>query len=440
MTGIPSSTIFALSSAPGRAGVSVIRVSGSLVRGLLDSMVRRVPPPREAVFRNIRHPRTKEPIDGALVLWFAGPASETGEDVAEFQVHGSPAVVRALLEALGEVDGCRLAEPGEFARRAFDNGRIDLAQAEGLADLVDAETEAQRRQALAQASGALSRLYEGWRTRLIEIAGLVEAAIDFSDEGDVAGAAFDEARARAARLAPEIGRHLNDGHRGEIVRDGFRVALLGPPNAGKSSLLNWLARREAAIVSAEAGTTRDVIEVKLDLGGLPVIISDTAGIRDAEGEVEREGIRRSLKAAQSANLVLWLTERGDDSEVPDTISRETSLVIHSKADVSPESKGIRAISTVTAAGLDWLVSEIGRRAAVATRSQGEGPPVTQARHRRHLNAALLALTAFTEGASEPIELRAEDLRQAASAIGRITGRVDVEDVLGEIFDRFCIGK
>lgn len=434
------STIFALSSAPGRAGVAVIRVSGPAVRAVLERMLRRVPAPREAAFRTIRHPASGDPIDGALVLWFAEPASETGEDVAEFQVHGSPAVVRAMLEALGRIEGCRLAEPGEFARRAFGNGRIDLAQAEGLADLIDAETEAQRRQALAQSAGALSKLYEGWRSRVIEIAALVEAAIDFSDEGDVSAAAFGDARRRAVVLQQEIASHLDDGHRGEIVRDGFRVALLGPPNAGKSSLLNWLARRDAAIVSSEAGTTRDVIEVRLDLAGLPVIVSDTAGIRETSGEVEREGIRRSIAAAGDANLVLWLSET-DDSNLPPGISRETSLVIRSKADLSPESNSSAlAISTLTGAGLDGLVSEITRRAQGVVDTHSGQPALTQVRHRQNLSAAAHSLQAFLDRPSDQLELRAEDLRQAAQAIGRITGRVDVEEVLGQIFSRFCIGK
>lgn len=303
-----ASTIFALSSAPGRAGVAVIRVSGPSVGYVLNRMVAPRPKPRSAVYRTIQHPRTGEALDRAVVLWFAAPKSETGEDVAEFQVHGSRAVVAAVLSALGEIDGCRLAEPGEFARRAFENGKLDLAEIEGLADLIEAETDAQRRQALAQAGGSLSKLYESWRSRLIEIAALTEAAIDFSDEGDVSASAFAEARNRAVISKDEIAAHLNDGHRGEILRDGFRVALLGPPNAGKSSLLNALARRDAAIVSAEAGTTRDVIEVRLDLGGLPVIVSDTAGIREASSEIEREGIRRSLAAARDADLVIWLAE------------------------------------------------------------------------------------------------------------------------------------
>ena len=434
-----ASTIFALSSAPGRAGVAVIRVSGSSVSKVLEKMVAPRPKPRSVVYRTIRHPRTAEALDRAVVLWFAAPKSETGEDVAEFQVHGSRAVVAAILSALGEIDGCRLAEPGEFARRAFENGKLDLAEIEGLADLIEAETDAQRRQALAQAGGSLSKLYENWRSRLIEIAALTEAAIDFSDEGDVSTSAFAEARNRAVILKDEIAAHLNDGHRGEILRDGFRVALLGPPNAGKSSLLNALARRDAAIVSAEAGTTRDVIEVRLDLGGLPVIVSDTAGIREASSEIEREGIRRSLAAARDADLVIWLAEN-PESIPPLRISRETSLVIRSKADLPHESEfdGL-AISATTGAGMDRLIEEIARRASQAVGSQS-APALTQARHRQALENALKDIEAFLNGSPDAVELRAEDLRRAAHAIGRITGRIDVEDVLDQIFSRFCIGK
>jgi tRNA modification GTPase len=434
-----TSTIFALSSAPGRAGLAVIRVSGPAVRAALEKMIAPVPKPRAAAFRTIRDPLTGEALDRALVLWFMAPASETGEDVAEFQTHGSPAVIKAMLAALGKLEGCRLAEPGEFARRGFENGKIDLAEVEGLADLVEAETEAQRRQALAQSSGKLSELYEGWRARLIEIAALIEAAIDFSDEADVASSSLSEARTRAQGLAAEIAAHLNDGHRGEIVRDGFRVALLGAPNAGKSSLLNALARRDAAIVSAEAGTTRDVIEVRLDLAGLPVVISDTAGIREAMSEVEREGIRRSLAAARDANLILWLSEDGD-SNLPDGISRETSLAMRSKADLARESTAnVLAVSALTGEGLDGLVREIAKRAAEAV-GTGTGPVLTQARHRQSLEAALAEIEAFLEGPPDAVELRAEEIRRAAHAIGRITGRVDVEDVLDQIFGRFCIGK
>jgi tRNA modification GTPase len=441
-----AATIFALSSAPGRAGIAVIRISGPSAQSILQKMVAPMPPARAAAFRTIRHPATSEALDRAVVIWFAAPSSETGEDVVEFQVHGSRAVVAAVLSALGSFRDCRLAEPGEFARRAFENGKLDLAEIEGLADLIDAETDAQRRQALAQASGSLSKLYEGWRARLIEIAALTEAAIDFSDEGDVSAASFAEARKRAENLHKEIAAHLDDGHRGEILRDGFRVALLGAPNAGKSSLLNALARRDAAIVSAEAGTTRDVIEVRLDLGGLPVIVSDTAGIREATSEIEQEGIRRSLAAARAADLVMWLTEKaGKDESIPPLgFSRETSLVIRSKIDLPHESQsglefGDLGISATTGDGIDRLIAIIAERARQAVGS-GTEPIITQARHRQALETAHGDIEAFLSGSRDAIELRAEDVRRAAQALGRITGRVDVEDVLDQIFSRFCIGK
>jgi tRNA modification GTPase len=374
-----------------------------------------------------------------VVIWFEASSSETGEEVAEFQIHGSRAGIAAVLAALGRIPGCRLAEPGEFARRAFENGKLDLAQVEGLADLVEAETEAQRRQALAQTGGVLSKLYDGWRTRLIEVAALTEAAIDFADENDVAATSIADARRRAEDLAAEIEAHLDDGHRGEILCEGFRIALLGAPNAGKSSLLNALARRDAAIVSAEAGTTRDVVEVRLDLAGLPVIVSDTAGIRESASEIEREGIRRSLAAARDADLVIWLIENAD-SNPPSGISRETSLVIRSKIDLAPESahEGF-GVSSVTGEGIDRLIEEITKRASQAVGNQAE-PAVTHARHRQNLEAALADISAFLIGDPEAVELRAEDVRRAAHAIGRITGRVDVEDVLDQIFSRFCIGK
>ncbi len=487
------SSIFALSSGTGRAGIAVIRVSGPAAGEVVARMAPPLAQPRQAVFRSIRHPVTGDILDRAVVIFFEAARSETGEDVAELQVHGGRAVVKAVLAALASVPGCRPAEAGEFARRAFNNGKLDLAEVEGLADLVDAETEAQRRQALAQAGGALSKLYDGWRHELIAISALTEAAIDFSDEGDVGDKAFALARERAAPLSLAIRSHLEDGHRGEILRDGFRVALLGAPNAGKSSLLNALAKRDAVIVSEEAGTTRDVIEVRLDLGGLPVIVSDTAGIRESVGAIEREGIRRSLDAGASADLVIWLNAPGEVSEPPKTISRETILYVRSKVDLveaAPSSpfprslqgegarrgeaslsddgegeglplasahvasphprplpmpsagswgEGMITISAKTGTGIDDLIAHITQTASGAIGSEAE-PAITQVRHRQLLETCAASLDTFLTGDPIQTELRAEDLRQAAHALGRITGRVDVEDILDQVFSRFCIGK
>jgi tRNA modification GTPase len=396
--------------------------------------------------RNIRHPETAELLDQGLVLWFAGPHSETGEDMAEFHVHGGRAVTLAMLRALGAIPGTRLAEPGEFARRAFENGKIDLTQAEAIADLVDAETEAQARQALRQAGGALARLYEGWRAQLIEAQALSEAAIDFSDEGDVSEKATGGARAIVATMAGALRRHLDDNRRGEILREGFHVVIAGPPNVGKSSLLNAIARREAAIVSDEAGTTRDVVEVRLDLSGLPVVLSDTAGIREAEGKVEREGIRRTIARAEAADLVLWMMDATDPQpELPSDLAacEQRTLRVLNKIDlmrVKPELReGWRALSLKTGDGLSELVRAIEHEARRRI-GAGDAPVITQARHRQQIVACLEALEAHLAGEAEDLELRAEDLRQAATALGRITGRVDVEDVLDQIFGRFCIGK
>jgi tRNA modification GTPase len=441
-------TIYALSSGHGRAGLAVIRVSGPAAGTALDRLAPPRPKPRFAGLRTVRS-EAGEVLDGALVLWIPGPRSETGEDMAEFHVHGGRAVIAGVLEALSALPGFRLAEPGEFARRAFENGKIDLTAAEALADLVDADTAAQRRQALRQAGGALARLYDGWRADLIRAQALTESAIDFADEADVGTGALTEARALAARLAPAIRAHLDDGRRGEILREGFRVAIAGPPNAGKSSLLNALARREAAIVSDEAGTTRDILEVTLDLAGVPVILSDTAGVREAEGKVEQEGIRRALANAGAADLVLWLTDAAAPRpEAPPIDLAQAGKVMRvvNKVDLlkmrasaaAAKTDAIR-ISALTGEGLPELADAVGRRAAERI-GASEAPVITQARHRERLAACAEALEAYLAGPPADLELRAEDLRRAATALGRITGRVDVEDVLGEIFGRFCIGK
>jgi tRNA modification GTPase len=401
-----------------------------------------------AGFRKITHPVTGELLDAALVLYFAGPKTETGEDLAEFHVHGGRAVIAALLDALATFPGFRMALPGEFARRSFEAGKIDLTAAEGLADLVDAETEGQRRQALRQAGGALARLYERWRTDITEALALVEAAIDFSDEADVGTQTYAKAREIVTRLDAEIRRHLSDNRRGEIMRDGFHVVLAGAPNAGKSSLLNALARRDAAIVSEEPGTTRDIIEVRLDLGGFPVIVSDTAGIRDTTGTIELEGIRRTLERARVADLIVWIIDAWDPVAIlPSDLAadEERVLVVINKVDlVQHDSErlaapGSLAISAKTGLGLDELTARLA--SLVKDRiGASEDAVITQQRHRETLRHALESLESFLKASSDALELRAEDLRLAAHALGTVTGRVDVEDVLDQVFGRFCIGK
>ena len=445
-----SRTIFALSSGQGRAGVAVIRVSGAAAGCVLDRMAAPRPRPRFAGLRRLRNPESGEVLDQALVLWFPGPASETGEDMAELQIHGGSAVIRAVLSALGAIPGCRPAGAGEFARRAFENGKLDLTAAEGLADLVDAETEEQRRQALVQAGGALAAVYARWREQLLEARALVEAAIDFSDEGDVAGNALETAGRRVKAVAYELQAHVADHNRGEIVRDGFQVVIAGPPNAGKSSLVNALARREVAIVSPEAGTTRDVLEVRLDLGGYAVIIADTAGVREAEGAIEREGIRRTFERSRTADLVLWVEDAtaAANEPPPEAIAAGRVLRVRNKIDLvrgagaggdGRDSPDRVNVSAATGDGLTQLAAAIAREVELRIGDRDRVGP-SRPRHREHLEACLGALTAFGTGRSADVELRAEDLRRATDALGRLVGTVGVEEVLDQIFGRFCIGK
>jgi tRNA modification GTPase len=438
-------TIYALSSGHGKAGVAVIRMSGPDAGGVLAALAGAIPPARAATLRTLREPRTGAILDHSLIIWFPAPASFTGEDVAELQVHGGRAVIEAVLRALGAMDGLRPAEPGEFARRAFENGKLDLTEAEGLADLIDAETEAQRQQALRQSSGALRAVYDGWRLRLVGALAAIEAELDFSDEGDVPDAVAARSRALVGALRDEIAAHLADKRGGEILRDGLHVVIAGPPNAGKSSLMNALARRDVAIVSEQAGTTRDVIEVRLDLGGFPVILTDTAGIREAAGAVEQEGIRRALERARNADLVLWLRDATDPgSAAPETLRAEGAprlIEVVNKVDLAPASLGggVLPLSVKTSEGLDSLIARLAEAVREAA-DVGESPAITRARHRRELERGAAALGRFLAGDFGELELRAEDLRQAATALGRLTGRVDVEDILDRIFSEFCIGK
>ena len=438
-----TTTIFALSSLPGKAGVAVIRISGPHAAEVGKAMMKRAPRPREATLRILRHPATREMLDQCLAIWFPAPSSFTGEDVLEFHVHGGHAVIEAVLDAIRLVDHARPAEPGEFTRRAFENGKLDLTAVEGLADLIDAETEAQRRQALAQARGGLGDLYERWRRDLIEVMASIEAQLDFSDEGDVGDDPLPAAQARVTALHRKIGEHLQDDHGGEIVRAGLHVVIAGPPNAGKSSLLNALARRDVAIVSSEAGTTRDLVEVRLNLTGYPVVLTDTAGLRETTGEVEAEGIRRALGSAADADLVLWLKDGSleDPAPIPFEIEAHANLLkLVSKGDLVTRPAHEMVVSAHTGAGLPELIGLLANEARKRL-GRGEGRPrLSRPRHRHELNRAYQSLDRFLCGDKSDPELRAEDLRSAAQALGRITGRIDVEDVLDQIFSEFCIGK
>jgi tRNA modification GTPase len=410
-------------------------------------------------------PQTGERLDDGLVLWFPAPRSATGEDVAEFHLHGSRAVLAAVMQVLGRL-GLRLAEPGEFTRRAFVNGKLDLLQAEAIADLAAAETEAQRRQAFRQLDGELGSLYRGWSQRLTRVLAHLEAAIDFPDE-DLPPEIEDRILGETEGLIAEIERHLADGHRGERLRDGIMVAIIGPPNAGKSSLLNKISRREAAITSPIAGTTRDIVEVAIDLHGYPVVLADTAGLRDSEEVVEREGLRRALRRAEEAEIRLFVFDARYPEEArlaaawpgPDTIlvgnkidllrsrgaaessKRETAIpqprnTVMPGLDERGTTEKALPISALTGEGIDALLTALGERVAQAYRI--EAPILTRARHRQALEEASLSLRRAS-GAPLP-ELRAEDLRLALRGLGRITGAVDVEDLLDVIFRDFCIGK
>jgi len=441
-------TIFALASAPGRAGIAVLRLSGPAAGVALRALAGKVPPPRVAQRARFRDPAGGEAIDDGLALFFPAPRSFTGEEVAELHVHGSRAVVAALVEALARLPGLRPAEPGEFTRRAFANGKLDLTAAEGLADLVAAETSAQRRQALRQLAGELGRLYENWRERLLRALAHVEAEIDFPEEG-LPGEIWAGVRAEAQALRREIAVHLADDRRGERLREGVSVAIIGPPNAGKSSLMNALARRDVAITSATAGTTRDVVEVALDLEGYPVVLADTAGLREAADAIEEEGVRRARARAAAADFRLVVVDatRPEEARALGRLAAGDALVVANKIDLGPADAARWAdalgagpalrLSLLTGQGLANLLARLA--AEMKTRlDPGGAPVITRARHRAALADAAAALDRFAI-ATLP-ELAAEDLRAATRALGRITGRVDVEDMLDIIFREFCIGK
>jgi tRNA modification GTPase len=440
-------TIYALSSAPGKAGVAVVRVSGDLAGVSLARLTEGGHViPRKARYSVLKHPESGQIIDRALVLFFSGPASFTGEDVVEYHTHGSPAVLNALLAALSSCEGHRMAEPGEFTRRAFENDKLDLTEAEAIADLISAETEAQRLQALSQMGGALSALYEDWRARLIRCMAYIEAVIDFPDE-DIPDSAAMSQRPALRTLEAEIAAHLNDNRRGERLREGIRIAILGAPNAGKSSLMNRLVQRDVAIVAPLAGTTRDVLEAHLDIAGFPVVLADTAGLRalsnSSEGHdaIEAEGIRRALTLAEEADIRILLF---DGTKPPDektlSLRVDSAICVANKSDCDGFSNLPDAIPMSARDGknIEALLQTIESRLKNLYATRQSSPSPTRARHR----AALEECKAFIAAAlnQEAPELIAEETRSAASALGRITGRVDVDDLLDIVFRDFCIGK
>jgi len=433
-------TIFAPSTAPGRAGIAVLRVSGPRAKYAVEALTGDKPPaPKHAILKAFRN-TGGDVIDRGLLLWFEGPHSFSGEDIAEFHVHGGRAVIEAMLDALSAVEGLRPAEAGEFTRRAVENGKLDLTQAEALADLIDAQTDAQRKQALGQYGGALSELYEGWRTQLTRAVGLTEAVLDFPDE-EVPEEVLNSVREIVATLIREIRAHLDDHRRGEILRDGINLTVFGKPNSGKSSLLNALAQRDVAIVSEIAGTTRDVIEVRLDLGGYPVIVSDTAGLRESDDPIEQEGVRRAIERAKSADIALLLVDASDPAPthgLPPNVGEILDLVVWNKMDIGTPRLGGIPISAKTGAGLPELLSKISELASKCLKDHRNEAPLTRARHRAHLEDAVAALERSQKVPDR--ELFGEDLRLALRSLGRITGRVDVEDILDVIFREFCIGK
>ena len=437
-------TIFALSSGRPPSAIALVRVSGPLAGKIVTALAGKLPSPRMAT-RALLRDIGQRPIDDAVVLWFPSPASATGEDVAEFHIHGGRAVLAALFTALSAFENVRPAEPGEFTRRAFENGKLDLTEAEGLDDLIHADTDRQRRQALRQLKGLLGDRARNWRARIIEASALIEAGIDFSDEGDVPAELIAPALAKAKALLTEIEEVLAGQGRSERLRDGLLVAIAGPPNVGKSTLMNQLARREVAIVSPHAGTTRDVIEVQLDLDGYPVTVIDTAGIRETDDPVEQEGVRRARSRAADADLVLWLTD-----VLPVVIQHDGTApvwMVRNKIDLEADSRpldetpgqGAFQISASRGDGLPELI------AALVGFAQnyfggGEGGLIGRTRQRQHLQETATSLRRCVQVIGQGEELAAEELRMAARSLGRLLGRVDVEDILDVIFREFCVGK
>ena len=441
--------IFAPATAAGRAAVAVVRLSGPATGRAVTALAGATPRPREAALRTLKA-ADGSAIDQALVLWFPGPRSYTGEDAAEFHVHGGAAVVSGVLEALAAL-GLRLADPGEFTRRAFENGKLDLAQAEGVADLIEAETDAQRRQALDQLGGALGQAQARWRDALIEALAMFEAAVDFPEE-EVPADVAARARPVLVGLIGELDQAVAHVKRGEQVREGFRIALVGAPNAGKSTVLNALARREAAIVTATPGTTRDVIEVPMRFAGYKALLADTAGLRETHDEIEAEGVRRARAWAGEADMRIWVVDgAGQGHGLPPADLHPHDLCLVNKADLPPGDETGRAIAEAQALGIDLLrlsahnpadiaaLETALERRVVDALAGAELPTATRLRHRELLSEALERLRRALD-LTDALELAAEDVRLAGRALDRITGRIDPEDVLDRVFSSFCIGK
>ena len=442
-------TIYALSSGPGISGLAVVRVSGSQSKVIMNSIIEGDIKPRVATLKKIRKINSREVIDEGIILWFPGPKSYTGDDMLEFHVHGSRAVIDALLNEISKIEKCRVAEPGEFTKNAFQNGKISLLEAESIGDLISSETEIQRRQAVDIMSGIQGKKYEGWREKLLKVLSNIEAKIDFPDE-DLPQNILSNIKNTTHTVSQEIKKALDDKKVGERIREGFKISILGPSNAGKSSLLNYLSRRDVAIVSEIAGTTRDVLETHLNLDGYPVILSDTAGIRDAKDEIEKRGIKLALKKFENADLNIVVIEPKSGyftGVLKGLISSENTILVINKSDLAPEAefenyKNLNPIiiSVKEEKNLDKLILEIRNRLKNKFLSTAD-TIITRERHRQHLIQCLSYLDSFKEKKDiQEFDKAAEDLRLATRHLGMIVGKIDVEEVLGSIFNDFCIGK